>query len=493
MKRYLDRLRAFDRKKLLRALKIGGATLLLLSLATAVGVRAWLGRDTTIHVDTSERHQTMAGWEALARMWEYDKANNRFDGSWEAHKTEIFSRLVNELGINRLRIEIRSGAENPVDYWADFEAGRISYKEVWKHFYEKINDNADPQVVNPDGIKFSALDFQVEKMLLPIRELMEKNGEKLIVNLCYVDFKREPAGTLDHAQSPEEYAELIAATFQHLKEKYGIEPDIFEIILEPDNTEHWRGKQIGEGMMAALARLTKLGFHPQVTAPSTASTHLASSYFDELIAVPGVRGVLSTFSYHRYSPKPNLSLPGIAERARANKLQTAMLEHTTGGQRELVEDLTLAGVSAWQQYQIAHPAPAPPERARTPYVLWDSKRPEGERAFLAEDARMLAHFFRPVRVGAVRVGATTDNSLKQPVAFVNPDGTHVLVVSANRGGTITIDGLPPGNYRAEYSTNDVSRAALPDVVLASGGSTSLRMPDSGVLSLVQRRSARTPG
>lgn len=480
MKRYLDRLRALDRRRLLRAVSIFGAGLLVLSLGGFAAARVWLTRDTEVRVDVSRRYQTIAGWEALTRMWEYDKANNRFDGSWEEHAPELFSALVNELGINRVRIEIRSGAENPNDYWADFEAGRISYKEVKQHFYDKVNDNDDPKLLNPAGIKFSALDYQVEKMLLPIRELLQKNGEKLVVNLCYVDFKSSNEGTLQHALAPEEYAELIAATFQHLKQKFGVVPDVLEVILEPDNSSHWRGKQIGEAIVAARARLGELGFQPQVTAPSTASAHATAGYFDELIAVPGVKGALSTIAYHRYCELPKLSLPGIVERARKYGLSTAMLEHTSGGPRELVEDLTLGNVSAWQQYQIAWHAPTPPAKAATPYVLWD-----GKRAILAEEARMLAHTFKPVRLGAVRVEATTDNSLKQPVAFVNPNGTHVLVVTANHGGRITVRGLPPGRYRAAYSTRDVERASLPDVVVSRGGTAALQIPDTGVLSLVQ--------
>ena len=66
----------------------------------------------------------MSGWEVTARLWETNKIENRYDPSWEEHRDEIFARLVNELGINRVRIELKSGAENPVDYWALFRDGR---------------------------------------------------------------------------------------------------------------------------------------------------------------------------------------------------------------------------------------------------------------------------------------------------------------------------------------------------------------------------------
>ena len=130
----------------------------------------------------------MKGWEVTARFWEQDKRRDRYDPSWLRYRDLILDRLVNELGINRIRIEIRSGAENPVDYWTLFRQNKIGYKEAKRHRYEKINDNDDPNVVNMAGFQFSELDDQVENILLPLKQRIQDNGERLFVNLCYVDF-----------------------------------------------------------------------------------------------------------------------------------------------------------------------------------------------------------------------------------------------------------------------------------------------------------------
>ena len=132
----------------------------------------------------------MKGWEVFARFWQEDCRRDRYDPSWLRYRDLILDHVVNELGINRIRIEIRSGAENPVDYWTLFRQNKIGYKEAKRHRYEKINDNGDPNAVNMAGFQFSELDNQVENVLLPLKRRIQDNGERLFVNLCYVDFRR---------------------------------------------------------------------------------------------------------------------------------------------------------------------------------------------------------------------------------------------------------------------------------------------------------------
>jgi hypothetical protein len=161
---------------------------------------------TVVTVEPSETYQVMKGWEVTARLWEEDKRRDRYDPSWLRYRDLILDHLVNELGINRIRIEIRSGAENPVDYWTSFRQNKIGYKEAKRHRYEKINDNGDPNVANMAGFQFSELDNQVENILLPLKQRIQDNGERLFVNLCYVDFgSTELKGDISHARQPEEF------------------------------------------------------------------------------------------------------------------------------------------------------------------------------------------------------------------------------------------------------------------------------------------------
>src|SRR5262249_44602824 len=154
--------------------------------------------------------------------------------------------------------------------------------------------------------------------------------------LNYVDFSQtSEKSVLSHALNPTEYAELICAAFLHLKEKYNLIPDALEIVLEPDNTDQWRGKQIGEAVIAAARRLKDAGFFPEIIAPSTAAAQAASFYFDELTSVPGASALIATLSYHRYGLWASKALPDILERAQRLGISTAMLEHLTGDGEEL--------------------------------------------------------------------------------------------------------------------------------------------------------------
>ncbi len=468
-------------------IRIAAALGILLLLAiTAYACRwLWLTRDSVIWVDPGQSYQTINGWEVTARMWEYDKAGDRYTSDWEQDSEEIFDRLINELGINRIRIEIRSGAENPVDYWQQFEAGEIGYLEVKRHFYEKVNDNDDPEIADPGGFQFSFIDHQVERILRPLQRLMANKGERLLVNLCYVDFNKLDAGDYDHALLPEEYAELIATTFKHLDQAHGLVPDMLEIILEPDNSKNWRGKQIGEALLAASRRLADSGYEPELIAPSTSHSHRAAAYFDEMIAVEGVAAKLDSFAYHRYGMPAFFVLDDIWERAERFGLRTAMLEHTQANADSLHEDLSVANVSAWQQYGIAErAAPGSGKVWTSCYVMYQGVQ-GAEKIQLGGKARYLAQYFKHIREGAVRLGATTSNGAKAPVAFRNRDGSHVLVINSQKRGLIEVRGLPEGRYAASVTTEAQTAEELPLALAVKGEGWVFEMPDSGVLTLKQ--------
>lgn len=439
----------------MRGWAIGILGFTMLAVLTTVDWFRWANGPALIRIDPSVRYQTMSGWSVTPRNWEIDKGENRFDASWLDYRDRILDRLVNELGINRFRLEVHSGVENPRNYWREFQDGRLSYLEHVARIYEKVNDNDDPMRIDPAGFTFDSVDFYVEEVLIPLQRLVEANGESLFVNLCYVDFGPGIEPGLEHALDPAEYAELMLATFQHLDRTYGIVPDAFEVILEPDNTGVWTGSRIGHAMVAAVRRLNDAGYFPEVIAPSTAAARRAPDYFDELIAVPGASDVLSTVSYHRYdSPPANYGspLPEIRKRAERYGLSTAMLEYLFADVDDLHADLKIANVSAWQLWGLSTKSTRPDEVGDDYYyevVLRSGAEPEIR---MTAPVRKMAQYFRFVRAGAVRVGATSSVVFKDPVAFVNTDGGYVVIVKADRGGPMSIEGLPAGLYHTRYTT-----------------------------------------
>ncbi len=462
--------------------------LLLLVGVLAVGF-LWESGSAVITVHPEQEFQSMTGWEVTLRLWETNKSEDRFDDSWELYGPAIFDRLVNELGINRVRLELKSGVENSVDYWALFRGGKIGYREYKSHYYDKINDNDDPQLLNAAGVQFSMLDYQVEKMLLPIKQLVEANGEKLFINLCYVDFKGRGGsqGSLSHALAADEYAELIAASFDRLSSKYGIVPDALEVILEPDNSVDWRGEQIGNGLMAASRRLEVSGFKPDFIAPSTSHASRAPGYFDDMVSVPGVENVLSTLAYHRYDLVPDIiTLPRIRKRAEKFGLRTAMLEGLHAGAAQLHADLTETNSSAWQQYGIAVQLAEDAELRSGYFYALQMDEKGNPNIVLSESGRELMHYFKFVRHGAIRLGATSSNDSQRAVAFRNIDGLSVVVIHSLRAADLTIQHLPEGNYGIRYTTSDQFHVPLPDRAIAAAENLEITMPDSGTVTVYQK-------
>ncbi len=421
-----------------------------------------------ITVDPAITYQTMTGWEATAKTWEDDKANDRFDPTAYQYMGLILDTIVNQLGVNRLRLEIKSGAENPVDYWIPYVNGTIGYLERKRHRFEKINDNSDPNVADPDGFQWEELDWKIEKIVLPMRDLLAAKGENLYINLCYGDFVTGSAqGSLSHAKNPAEYAEFITETFKHIQAKYGIIPDAFEIILEPDNTVDWRGTQTGQGMVAAVTRLNANGFFPAVIAPSNAALSNAISYFDEMAAaVPESLQKMDVLSYHRYGGVSTANLQAIKNRADSSGLQTAMSEWLNGDIGTLTQDLKLAGVSFWQQWAISTR-----NADSGKFYLWaDLTNPTNPIINLSSRSNLLQQYFKYVRLNAVRVSAASTNTGSyDPVAFRNTDGSHVVVIKNSSAAPFSIQGLPPGTYGITYSSPGQNNIRLPDVTIPAGG------------------------
>lgn len=377
-----------------------------------------------VTVDTATRFQRMSGWEANAQAGE---AEPGFVG-WQA---ELMDLAANDLGINRIRVELRSGAEHRVDHYAQFRAGTMP-EPAWEAVrYAWVNDNDDPATINPDGFHWTALDEHLDATVVPLRARLAARGETLYLNLNYVSF-----GTSTAQQDPAEYAELMLAAFQHMQSRYGFVPDAIEVLLEPENTA-WRAPRIGQAIAAAGARLAAAGFHPDFIAPSVMDMANAVPFLDEIVQVPGALTYLKEIAYHRYGGVSDSNLAAIHARAVQYGLRTSMLEHIGSDAEDLYKDLTIAQVSAWQQYTLAYPTT---DNGAQYYYIKNGRPVAGQRT------EALRQYFRHVRAGAFRVGAASDTPRVRPVAFTNPDGRVVVVLHLERSEVLTLKGLPAGRY-----------------------------------------------
>lgn len=405
----------------------------------------------------------MTGWEAHAQA---GNANPSFL-RWQ---TELMDLAVNDLGINRLRLEVYSGVENPVDYVALQRAGTITPAEGRAQRYVTINDNADPNSINPAGFQWTGFDEHVVGTVLPMKQRLEARGERLYLNLCYVSFA---GGGLVHA-NPSEYAELILAATLRLRDRFGLVPDAVEVILEPDNTTIWRGPSIGQAIAATGARLAASGFRPDFIAPSVTNAGNAVPWLNQIVQVPGALTYLKEVAYHRYGGATDANVAAIASRATLLGLRTSMLEHIGSGVDALYKDLTIGQVSAWEQFALAFPTT---DNGAQYYVIVN------DRPVLGSRTRQLRQYFKHVRMGATRVGASSDGAQAKPVAFANVGGGPVVVLHVSAAGAYAVRGLRPGRYGVSMATTAQAGIDLVDVTAGSDGRVVITLPNAAVATV----------
>jgi hypothetical protein len=423
-------------------------------------------RPALISVDSRTTFQTITGWEATAEV------GATVSKAFPYYKKELFDRAVNELGISRVRVEIKSSTENSVDYFKSAPGEKR---------HHPVNDNANPFVLNPAGFQFSQLDFEVENIVLELKKRLEAKGAKLFINVCYVDFVSSP---FEHKEHPEEYAEFVEATYLHLQSKYRLVPDAWEIALEADNGG-WSPRQMADAMVATAKRLRSRGFTPRFIAPSTANMSAALSYFDKMIQIPGVLPNLWELSYHRYSGVSQKILREIGNRSVTYHVHTAMLEHIASNDRSLHDDLELGRNSCWQQYTLAYPEN---KDDGSKYYIIDDATPTAPKIILSSRAKFLRQYFKFIHPGAIRIKATSSARNLSPLAFINRSGKYVVVIEANRAGSFSIHGLPEGAYGIKYTTADQYDVDLSDRSIKSGQQLTANIPNAGVITIYGRSS-----
>ena len=453
------------------------ATEIFLAAALLLGATACSARQVEITLHPETRLQKSTGWEVTTEI--ADVANADESRALPYYRDGLIALAVDRVGINRVRLEVRSGAENTDQNWRRIASGAISY-EQWRPLrYATRNDNADPQVIDWAGFDFAELDRNVEDAVLPLQKALAARGERLFVNLCYVAFTDQLRGGAYHHDDPDEYAEFVLATYLHLQKRWGFVPDTWEVILEPDLVGRWDGRQIGERIVKAAARLEANGIRPRFVVPSVTNMAEAPRFIDEMAQVPGAMKYVEEFSYHRYRGASQGNLRKIAERSERYGKGAAMLEWWFGNAtyKVLYEDLTVGRNTAWQGQVLMDLA----ERD-----LSDLRRPKLK---LREDSRMNSQYFRYVRLGAQRIGASSNLEARAaPVAYVNANcGYAVIVKTAGPVRAMAIKGLPPGRYRMSYATE--SESVEPDKVydLARGQTLTVDMPGAGVVSVFDVR------
>ena len=203
-----------------------------------------------ITIDPSISYQTMKGWEGTAQA---GQDNNALLGAYQYpsatypnYKTAVLNAML-DLGINRLRLGVTAGDENPTGF------------DIDDHI-NAVNDNADPNTVNAAGFRYERVQHAMDDVVVPYRNLLAAQGESLYVVLTVGDY-RQTGFAME--TNPAEYAEFIYVYVKYIKDHYGFLPNAIEAINEPDqggNASTWTAGNVSADIIAAKNRLDAAGY-----------------------------------------------------------------------------------------------------------------------------------------------------------------------------------------------------------------------------------------
>ncbi len=358
-------------------------------------------------IDTGTTYQTIRGWGCVNSIPSYLTPEFR---------QQLINEVVNEYGLNRLRIEIPAG--NSVD------------RKRW----EWLNDNTDPQSTDWTTLELGDMEKNLQTFVLPFVDLVRANGEPFDSYLSFSFYNDGSSGPPPAwlLNNPAEYTEFSLSLLQRLKYFYGIEPDYHCILNEPAYNNVFSLSVVREMIKALCPKMEAAGLGTRLQFPESVNIDAAYNNFivptasdDELWSWVGA------VSYHRYGGTTQLG--NLAAFAQSKGLPTAFTEHDSLTIDRMYEDLTVGGVSFWEVYGLGSE------------ILLDNQHFNyTERGSYYWRFRQVMRYVRP---GAVRVAVTTDDTktTAKQLAWLH-NGKTTVNFWAFTGSAVNISGLTPGTY-----------------------------------------------
>ena len=464
-------------------------------------------QEATIHVDPTQTFQTMGyqlggvwtgSWEATGVL------GDDLDPAYSIYADSMMDMAIDELNINRIRLEIRSSEENVVSAWQRWRNSGVKGKSPeyckWRESrYATVDDGGGPDQIVWSGFRFNELDNYIENVIIPYRNKLAQKGIPLFINLNYVSFNKQISNpgagcpgitpTLDyhHTRDPREYAEFILAAYMHMQQKYEFVPHSLEVILEPENPgagysgnswPTWGQSFTIAAAEAAADKLAENGFTPRLILPSGTNMATVVAWDRPILRHFQSRGKLhyiQEIAYHPYGRKNNTNRSSIASTAAEYGVNTSQLEwYSMSDISDMHHDLKFGNNSAWQLYTFKY------------YINVNTTNPNNSVLSYSKIGKVIRQYQKFIQPGAVRVEATTNNRKFDPLAFGNPSGHYVVVVKTQGSGNINITGLPTGIYGTKYTTNYQFDADLSDIKLGVGETLSTTIPAKGVITIYGR-------
>ena len=437
----------------------------------------------TVTLDTTTSYQTITAWEATHQAGESSKLPDETveypSTTFPNYKAELLTDLL-DLGINRIRIEMR---------YDDVNATGYSISSPYPNAIQ-------PSTATAGQFHYDRIDQSMDAWVTDYRDALIARGETLHINLCFVDFRS--AGYQAEAVATEA-ALLIKNGVQHFYTTYGYLPNSIEPCLEPDNQTGgaWTAARLANIIVQARSDLAALdtggspgyGSIPFI-APSTVAIAVAPTWWSDMkTAQASIPSLVSEFNYHSYDTPSNTERGDVLTAANADGVKTSMLEYIGATYDMLYADLVHAKVSSWQQFTTAYT-----------YVGWTDN---GAEYFTINTTtwavtptartKWLRHLFKYVRRGAVRKAASCPTAgFTEPLAFQNTNGSVVMVLRNTLSGSIDVAGLPAGTYGINYSYGSSANtstdpttynSSFANQTITAGQSVSFTMADAGIVTV----------
>lgn len=443
----------------------------------------------TVTVDLNTSYQTFNGWQVSLEVGASD-----FPVSGQNYKQAAVDAAV-DFGVNRGRVGLSSGSlENTTDYWQLFLNANSDFPHATRDTWAAnrrvpVNDNGDPNTINASGFQWAHLSWQLSQVVDLMRSALAARGETLYLIATYVHFS---TSNQLHIDNPAEYGEYVLAVWNWFTANKGYVPDALEILLEPDNgSVGATGSEVAAMIIAARDRLVNAGYtKPDFIAPSTVSGPNADDFYNAIkTANAQAAAYIETIGYHRYVNLDNIALGQLRTLADTEGKELSMSEFGGATYLHLWDDLKVGKNVAWEQYAISYPSASGPAPG---FQLWTVGGSPTYALTMEERAKYLHHFYKFIRRGAVMkavsVGGTGSGNV-DALAFLNANGSDVVVMKFTAAADVDLAGLVNGNKKVVYTTGDGTNApsaywqSLPDENVTNGTTGTLSMPGAGVMTV----------
>ncbi len=365
-----------------------------------------------------------------------------------ALKDELIRAAVDEMGLNRLRLEPPGG--NSAD----------------DHRWEWTNDNGDPDVIDWSALNTASLDRRMTEVVLPFKQRVQADGTPFNIYVSPSFFNGGSSGEVPPwlFNSPGEYAEFATSLLLHLKNAHGLTVDYYCILNEAGNNNSFWETTVATMIKTLGPRLNALGLTTRIQFPEAISADTSWGFIRALQGDAAIWPYIGLLSYHLYGN--NVPKVKIRDFGLARGIPTAQTEYMNLTMDILYDDLTNGGVSIWEVYGLTSQFEVNYSRLRRTAQFWGF--------------RQVTRYVRP---GAVRIGAASSDANVRVLAFKKGAVLTIVLINATDDRSTTVAGLNPGLYSvsqtaggapyAEKGLHTADGAGLLTVNLASNSVTTL--------------------